>query len=89
MVALIAGYVSSLRALPTFVLLFFAGFVAWGGSAMWVDAQHVKPVADLLADMGLGQSFFAYLATAVVGGLAAGFAAALSHSITNTNQTLT
>lgn len=87
-VALVAGSLSSLKILPTFLVLFFAGLLAWGGSATWVDALHIKPVADLLADMGLGQSLFAYLATAVVGGLAAGFAAALSRSVTNIGKTL-
>lgn len=79
--ALMVGFLSSFKPLPTFLVLFFAGLLAWGGSAWWVDGHYARSVAALLADMGLGQALFAYLATAVVGGLAAGFASALAASL--------
>lgn len=86
LIGLVAGFTARQRTLTVFVLVFFAAFVAWGLTAYLQDQQYVHPVADLLADMGLGANAYAYLLTAVVGGLAGGLAAALSASLRSASK---
>jgi len=68
-------------ALPSFLAGFLGMFIAWGGSALWIDWQNKSLLSQKIANLlSLGGSSIALIfITALLGGLLSGFASLSGH----------